>query len=183
MFLFSLLNYSFCENNKNLNHTEIIIQDNTFEFTIIEEINTDKETLLKTFYNFNNMKLYTENSRMKCTLLKEDEKGQIIDYNFTFLICNAKYTYIRKIDNENHLISFNLIDYSINIDFVPNPLDTIGYYKFVKKDGINYLEYYQKTTLDRAIENFHKFYIKVETRQFERNLKKFLKKMSLKKSP
>ncbi len=175
LFLFSLPAYSSCQNIKNLSHTEIKMYDNIFEFTILEEIHFDKEIFLKIFYDFGNMKLFTENSHMKCVLLKEDEEGQIIEYNFTFLICRAKYIYFRKIDYNNNLIFFNLTDYNINIDYVPNPLDTIGYYKFIEKDGKNYLEYYQKTTLDRTIKNFHKFYIKAEARQFEKNLSKFLK--------
>lgn len=167
------INISLYSISEKLNDNLLLMcNDKFYSFEFEVDISYDKEYLLKYIFNYSTLKEISDNKRIKCTLIYEDNNLQSISYRFHYLICKSEYNYDRELCLNEGLIKFYLTSSYQNLKFIPYPEFSDGYYKIFKRDNKTILGYYQETILNQKISNIHLFYLKREILEF---YKSFLK--------
>ncbi len=146
-------------------------------YTIEYQFNTtcSEEKLLEVFYDFSHLENLINKKSTSLEKLDSGEGWYYVKYNYKYFFYKNISIYRKSILPDERLVSFDLIYFEQNLDWVPEVLNSSGFYKILNNDTNNTVIYYQQTKLKGLCDKIYLDHVEKETEFFLRKLIAYVK--------
>ncbi len=141
-------------------------------YTIEYQFNTtcSEEKLLEVFYEFSHLKNLINKKSTSIEKLDSGENWYYVKYNYRYFLYKNTSIYRKVILPDEKLVSFDVIYFEQNLGWVPEVLNSSGFYKILKNDTNNTVIYFQETKLKGLCDKVYLDHVEKETEFFLKKL-------------
>ncbi|MBN1695300.1 hypothetical protein JW879_07870 [candidate division WOR-3 bacterium] len=146
-------------------------------YTVEYQFNTtcSEEKLLEVFYEFSHLENLINKKSTSLEKLDSGEDWYYVKYNYRYFLYKNTSIYRKVILPDENLVNFDVIYFEQNLDWVPEVLNSSGFYKIVKNDTNNTVIYFQETRLKGLCGKTYLDRVKKETEFFLKKLIAYVK--------
>lgn len=132
------------------------------------------ETLLHVFFQPHHIRRCMERANLTIEVLDSGETRNRIAYTYAYLVSTLRLTFLRELDTAGRRVTFVMQACSVSgTNVVPTVVSSEGYYAIVDSAGAWRVRYWQKTVLDRDLNDLYMYFIRGDTRRVVRNQERY----------
>ena len=133
------------------------------------------ESLLMAFMKPEHIVSCMKRANLHIEVLDTAEFHNRIIYIYSYVISKLRLQFDRSLDTAGKRVNFTLEKSSTSgSSVVPRVVSSHGYYSVVVQGGRCLVDYRQKTTIDRDLNDFYLFFIRRDTRRVLRNQERYV---------